>query len=136
MSSNGETVPEGTNEVTSQLGEVGKGKGKAVEQPRAMEEDEESEEESAAEEVYSPLREIPVEFANSFLQQPEPEEDEDEDMEEIDPDNIIQGRTRRKQINWAEAEQKSKDAGDEIDDDEDEEDDDFEAEDDDEEMKG
>jgi hypothetical protein len=53
MSSNGETVPEGTNEVTSQLGEVGKGKGKAVEQPRAMEEDEESEEESAAEEVYS-----------------------------------------------------------------------------------
>ncbi|KAK5249777.1 hypothetical protein LTS06_005412 [Exophiala xenobiotica] len=119
MSSNGETVPEGTNEVTSQLGEVGKGKGKAVEQPRAMEEDEESEEESAAEE------------------QPEPEEDvEDEDMEEIDPDNIIQGRTRRKQINWAEAEQKSKDAGDEIDDDEDEEDDDFEAEDDDEEMKG
>jgi hypothetical protein len=54
MSSNGETVPEGTNEVTGQLGEVGKGKGKAVEQPRAMEEDEDSEEESAAEEVYSP----------------------------------------------------------------------------------
>merc|ERR1712230_56947 len=68
MSSNGETVPEGTKEVTSQ---AGKGKGKAIEQPQAMEEDEESEEESGPEE------------------QPEPEE-EDEDMEEIDPDNIIQ----------------------------------------------
>ncbi len=51
MSSNGETVPEGTKEVTSQ---AGKGKGKAIEQPQAMEEDEESEEESGPEEVYSP----------------------------------------------------------------------------------
>lgn len=47
MSANGETVPEGTNEVTDK----GKGKGKAVEQPEILEEDEESEEESAAEEV-------------------------------------------------------------------------------------
>jgi len=45
-------------------------------------------------------------------------------MEEIDPSNIVSGRTRHKQINWAEAEQKSKEAGDELDDeDEDDEDD-------------
>lgn len=55
-------------------------------------------------------------------------------MEEIDLSNIVQGRTRRKQIDWAEAEQKSKEAGDELDDDEDDDDEDFEAEDD-EEMK-
>ena len=50
-------------------------------------------------------------------------------MEEIDTNNIIgnYGRrsTRNKEINWAEAEEKSKAAGDEIDEDEDE-DDDFE----------
>jgi phosphopantothenoylcysteine synthetase/decarboxylase len=56
-------------------------------------------------------------------------------MEEIDPSNIVSGRTRRKQIDWAEAEQKSKDAGDNLDDDEDDDDEDFEAEDDDDEMK-
>ena len=59
-------------------------------------------------------------------------------MDEIDLDNIVEGRTRRKQINWAEAAEKSKDAGDDLDDDdEDDDDDDFEApEDEDEEMKG
>ena len=57
-------------------------------------------------------------------------------MEDIDLDNVIQSRTRRKNINWAEAEQKSREAGDELDDDEDEDDEDFEAEDDDEEMQG
>lgn len=58
-------------------------------------------------------------------------------MDEIDLDNIVEGRTRRKQINWAEAEQKSKDAGDDFDDDEEDDDEDFEAPDDeDEEMKG
>ncbi|EXJ91647.1 hypothetical protein A1O3_00197 [Capronia epimyces CBS 606.96] len=57
-------------------------------------------------------------------------------MEEIDLSNIVQGRTRRKQIDWAEAEQKSKDAGDQFDDDDEDDDEDFEAEDDDEEMKG
>lgn len=57
-------------------------------------------------------------------------------MDDIDLDNIIQGRTRRKNINWAEAEQKSREAGDELDDDDDEDDEDFEAEDDDEEMQG
>ena len=50
-------------------------------------------------------------------------------MEEIDTNNIIgnygQRSSRRKEINWAEAEEKSKAAGDEIDEDEDE-DDDFE----------
>lgn len=51
MSANGETVPQGTNEVTDK----GKGKGKAVEQPDVMEEEEESEEESAAEEVHTSL---------------------------------------------------------------------------------
>jgi len=44
-------------------------------------------------------------------------------MEEIDPDNIIGGRTRGKVIDWSEAEQKSKDAGDELGDDDDEDDD-------------
>ncbi len=61
----------------------------------------------------------------------------EDELDEIDPDNIVEGRTRRKQINWAEAAEKSKDAGDDLDDDEDDEDDDFEApEDEDEEMKG
>ena len=58
-------------------------------------------------------------------------------MDEIDPDNIVGARTRNKQINWAEAAKKSKDAGDDLDDEEDD-DEDFEApaEDEDEEMKG
>ena len=60
----------------------------------------------------------------------------DDEMDEIDPDNIVEGRTRNKHINWAEAAEKSKDAGDDLDDEEDE-DEDFEAPDDeDEEMKG
>jgi len=50
-------------------------------------------------------------------------------MEEIDPDNIVSNTTRGKQINFAEAQQKMLDAGEELDDDEDEEDDeDFEPE--------
>lgn len=57
-------------------------------------------------------------------------------MEEIDPSNIVQGRTRRKQIDWAEAEQKLKEGGDLDEDEDDDDDEDFEAEDDDEEMKG
>ncbi|KIX08939.1 uncharacterized protein Z518_00017 [Rhinocladiella mackenziei CBS 650.93] len=114
MSANGEAMSQNSTEMA----DTGKGKGKAVEQPDMIEEDDESEDESVAEE---PL---------------EPEEEDDEDMEEIDPNNIVQGRTRRKQIDWAEAEQKSKDAGDDLDDDDDDDDEDFEAEDDDEEMKG
>lgn len=55
-------------------------------------------------------------------------------MEEIDPSNIVSGRTRNKHIDWAEAEEKSKAAGDDLDDDEDEDDEDFEAEDDDEDQ--
>lgn len=47
MSANGQTVSADTTEVTDK----GKGKGKAVEQPDVIEQDEESEEESAAEEV-------------------------------------------------------------------------------------
>ncbi|OCT52414.1 hypothetical protein CLCR_11420 [Cladophialophora carrionii] len=114
MSANGETVPQGTNEVT----DVGKGKGKATEPAEITMEEEDDDEESAEEE-----------------EQAEPEEDDE--MDEIDLDNIVEGRTRRKQINWAEAAEKSKDAGDDLDDDEDDEDDDFEAPDDeDEEMKG
>jgi hypothetical protein len=48
-------------------------------------------------------------------------------MEEIDTGNIVAGRTRGKNINWAEADQKAKEAGDDFDDDDDDEDDeDFE----------
>ena len=47
-------------------------------------------------------------------------------MEEIDTANIVGGRTRGKNINWAEADQKAKDAGDGLDDDDDEDDEDFE----------
>jgi hypothetical protein len=46
-------------------------------------------------------------------------------MEEIDPSNIVNSRTRNKDINWAEAEQKLKDAGEDNNDDEDD-DEDFE----------
>ncbi len=51
------------------------------------------------------------------------EEDDEDNMEEIDTDNIIQGRTRGKTIDFAEA---AKNAGDELEDDEDDDDDDFE----------
>jgi Histone chaperone domain CHZ len=48
-------------------------------------------------------------------------------MEEIDTSNILGRRTRGKTIDYAEAEQKAKEAGDTLEDDEDEEDDeDFE----------
>lgn len=50
----------------------------------------------------------------------EPDED---NMEEIDPDNIIGGRTRGKVIDWNEAEQKAREAGDDVGEDEDDEDD-------------
>jgi hypothetical protein len=63
----------------------------------------------------------------------------EDEMEEIDPTNIVEGRTRRKVINWAEAEDKAKAAGDELlEDDEEDDDEDFEEpeEDGDEEMKG
>lgn len=61
--------------------------------------------------------------------------EDEEDLDEIDPSNIITKQTRGKQIDWAEAEQKSKDAGDELEDDDDDDDEDFEAEDEDEEMR-
>jgi hypothetical protein len=48
-------------------------------------------------------------------------------MDEIDPENIVAGRTRGKNINWAEADQKAKEAGDELDDEDDEDDEDFEC---------
>jgi TATA-binding protein-associated factor Taf7 len=55
------------------------------------------------------------------------EEESDDGMEEIDTGNIVAGRTRGKNINWAEADQKAKEAGDDFDDDDDDEDDeDFE----------
>lgn len=48
-------------------------------------------------------------------------------MEEIDTSNIVSSTTRGKQINFAEAQQKMLDAGEEFDDDDDEEEDeDFE----------
>lgn len=47
MSANGETQPQGISEVV----DSGKGKGKAVDQPKVMEEDDESDEESGPEEV-------------------------------------------------------------------------------------
>lgn len=57
-------------------------------------------------------------------------------MEEIDESNIIySGRTRGKQIDWAEAEAKSKEAGDDLDDEDDDEDDDFEDPDDEDRMQ-
>lgn len=52
------------------------------------------------------------------------EADED-NLQEIDLDNIIGARTRGKVIDWQEAEQRSKDAGDEEEDEDDEDDDDF-----------
>lgn len=45
-------------------------------------------------------------------------------MEEIDQSNIIGDRTRGKVIDWNEADQKAREAGDDLDDDEDDEDDD------------
>jgi hypothetical protein len=54
------------------------------------------------------------------------DEEEDDSMEEIDTENIVAGRTRGKNINWAEADQKAKEAGDDFDDDDDEDDEDFE----------
>ena len=47
-------------------------------------------------------------------------------MDEIDPDNIVGSRTRNKDINWAEAEEKLRAEGENVEDDEDDEDDDFE----------
>jgi hypothetical protein len=47
-------------------------------------------------------------------------------MDEIDPDNIVTSRTRNKDINWAEAEEKLRAEGENVEDDEDDEDDDFE----------
>ena len=47
-------------------------------------------------------------------------------MEEIDPSNIIGQQTRGKQINWAEAEAKSREAGDDLDEDDEDDDEDFE----------
>lgn len=54
---------------------------------------------------------------------PTTEEDED-NMEEIDLDNIVAGRTRGKTIDWVEAQEKSKAAGDDLDDEDDDDDDD------------
>lgn len=55
-------------------------------------------------------------------------EEEEDNLEEIDLSNIKSSRTRGKQIDWAEAEQKAKDAGVELEDDDDDDDDeDFEA---------
>lgn len=60
---------------------------------------------------------------------------EEDNLEEIDANNIRGDRTRGKVINWQEAEQKSKDAGDDLDDDEDDEDFVGEDDNDDDEMK-
>lgn len=57
-------------------------------------------------------------------------------MEEIDETNIIGSRTRNKDINWAEAEEKLKAEGEDAEDDEDDDDEDFEEPDEDEEMQG
>ncbi|RMZ86695.1 hypothetical protein DV736_g6078, partial [Chaetothyriales sp. CBS 134916] len=92
MSANGSAVPEQTSEI------VDKGKGKAVEQPAHdldMDNDDDDEEESGPEEP-----------------QEGEDDDEEEDMEEIDPSNIIsnygQRSSRKKEIDWAEAAEKSK----------------------------
>lgn len=58
------------------------------------------------------------------------EEEDEDNMEEIDTDNIVNGRTRGKNIDWRKAAEENKDELDDEEDDED--DDDFEA---DEEMK-
>ena len=50
-------------------------------------------------------------------------------MEEIDTANVIGSRTRGKNINWAEADEKAKEAGDNVDEDDDEDDEDFEEQD-------
>ena len=58
------------------------------------------------------------------------EEEDEDNMEEIDTDNIVNGRTRGKNIDWRKAAEENKDELDDEEDDED--DDDFEE---DEEMK-
>ncbi|BDD58086.1 Histone H2A.Z-specific chaperone [Monascus purpureus] len=91
--------------------EKGKGKAKAVEEPAPQDlSEDESDEGSGPEDI------IPE------------EDDDDEDHDNLEPisaDNIIQGgrRTRGKQIDFAEAAEKSREAGDdEMEDDEDDED--------------
>lgn len=54
----------------------------------------------------------------------EPEEADEDNMEEIDTDNIVEGRTRGKEIDYAQAAKEL-----EADDDDDEDDEDFEDED-------
>jgi len=116
-SANGSIVPKEASEIADK----GKGKGKSVDQTpnhdMMVEEEEEdtSEEESGVEEDHG-----------------EAEEEDEDNLEEIDEANIISTgrRTRGKNINWAEADQKSKEAGDELEDDDEEDDEDFEAEDD------
>ena len=48
------------------------------------------------------------------------EEEDEDNMEEIDTSNIVGQRTRGKNIDWAEADKKSKEAGDLDDEDEEE----------------
>ena len=66
------------------------------------------------------------------------DEEDDANLEPISAENIIQGgrRTRGKQIDFAEAAEKSKDAGDEVNEEEEDDDDDFNAADEDDEMQG
>lgn len=67
MSANGETVPQGAQEVSGEVTSAGKGKGKAVEQPDTMEEDDESEEESGPEEVCRfHFSSVPIDLVNNL----------------------------------------------------------------------
>ncbi|KAJ9653032.1 Histone H2A.Z-specific chaperone CHZ1 [Neophaeococcomyces mojaviensis] len=103
MSSNDSAAAQQASELTE------KSKGKQVEQhdggDMSMDDDSEGED-SGVEEI--------------------PEEADEDNMEEIDLDNIIGGRTRGKVIDWNEAEQKAKEAGDELGEEDDDDDEDFE----------
>jgi hypothetical protein len=63
--------------------------------------------------------------------QPTVEEEDEDNMEEIDLDNIVDSRTRGKQIDYAKAAEKAKEDGEELDDDDEEDDEDFDGGDDD-----
>ncbi|EMF15070.1 uncharacterized protein SEPMUDRAFT_161329 [Sphaerulina musiva SO2202] len=104
MSAEQPSNTEGKADVQMDTGSSAKGKGKAAEPNDAMSEDDSENSEEEAE--------------------GEPEEADEDNMEEIDPDNIVQSRTRGKNIDYAEAAKQMPEGDDDEEDDEDFQDDD------------